>query len=534
MRFQVPLKALCSVVLTVVCAGPLTEPAHADPCRVSAARLTVDLGRTINTMRGGLGASMHAIEGPLPVGVDQGDYRSWGGSVWGGVPDPEDEAAWQQVYRHADWLGLDWNRVEIDHRMFEPERGVLSKNNKEMRTLYRWLDYCQSRGADVLLQEMWPDVEWLAYPELRGDRVARLRSAPADLEAWADGLVRLVDYLVRERGYTSILWLSIANEPMQSWSWWRDASGAPQDIVPALAVVKRKLEEKELPVRLAALDWPTPFPPIEKAHAFGPLVGAYSFHDYGTTFDWWDNVFIGWPLPRLSAFLDQVARWKAVARADGDKPLFFSEIGTFMQGFERDARGPGHYLSLLKDVQFVLRTSNVGVDAFNRWSFVNRGDLDGQWQLIETWDRLLKRLRPEIRPKANSYFLYGLLTRFVPKHARVFATRVEGGSDGQLARVFAAAYGSARGNLTIAVTNDSDAEAPLTVELSSLPGRLVLHKYAVTPAAKDRDDVTVAPLASYELQPSGAVLVDSLPAKSLVVYSSYKLAMADKGIVADE
>jgi hypothetical protein len=28
----------------------------------------------------------------------------------------------------------------------------------------------------------------------------------------------------------------------------------------------------------------------------------------------------------------------------------------------------------------------AGVSAFNRWSFTNRGDLDGQWQLIRTWD----------------------------------------------------------------------------------------------------------------------------------------------------
>jgi hypothetical protein len=40
----------------------------------------------INTMQGGFGASMHAIEDSLPVSTDGGKYRSWGGSVWGGPP----------------------------------------------------------------------------------------------------------------------------------------------------------------------------------------------------------------------------------------------------------------------------------------------------------------------------------------------------------------------------------------------------------------------------------------------------------------
>jgi len=32
-----------------------------------------------------------------------------------------------------------------------------------------------------------------------------------------------------------------------------------------------------------------------------------------------------------------------------------------------------------------VRGINAGVDGFNRWSFINRGDLDGQWQLLRTW-----------------------------------------------------------------------------------------------------------------------------------------------------
>ena len=76
----------------------------------SPVEISVDTSKIINTMRGGIGASWHAIEQPIPIGH--------GGSGRGAYPPAEDEHAWQQIYRHASWLGLDWNRVEIEQRIY--------------------------------------------------------------------------------------------------------------------------------------------------------------------------------------------------------------------------------------------------------------------------------------------------------------------------------------------------------------------------------------------------------------------------------
>ena len=70
----------------------------------------VDAGQPVRTMLGGFGASWHAIDTPIPNGK--------GGSAWGGYPPAEDEAAWQSLYRRADWLCLDWCRVELEQRMY--------------------------------------------------------------------------------------------------------------------------------------------------------------------------------------------------------------------------------------------------------------------------------------------------------------------------------------------------------------------------------------------------------------------------------
>lgn len=90
--------------------------------------VNVDCDTVLNTMRGGLGASWHAMNTPMP------DLSC--GSAWGACPPAEDDRAWQQVYRHASWLGLDWNRVETNQVIYEPERGKFSFDNPDMRIVF--------------------------------------------------------------------------------------------------------------------------------------------------------------------------------------------------------------------------------------------------------------------------------------------------------------------------------------------------------------------------------------------------------------
>jgi hypothetical protein len=140
--------------------------------------IRIDEASVVYTMRGGWGASWHAIEEPIPYG----EGYTHGGSAWGGNPPSEDDDAWHQVTRYADWLGMDWCRVEVEQRMYEPRRGEFDWDNAEMRILYRILDWCEKRHADVFLQQMWGNVEWNTFPEWQGDPVRRVHSGPASME----------------------------------------------------------------------------------------------------------------------------------------------------------------------------------------------------------------------------------------------------------------------------------------------------------------------------------------------------------------
>ena len=76
-------------------------------------------------------------------------------------------------------------------------------------------------------------------------------------------------------------------------------------------------------------------------------------------------------------------------------------------GWVPDKPGPSCPQSVLAGSELVIRLANAGVDGFNRWSFLNRGDLDGQWQFVDTWDRREKKLLRDFPPHAEQLFLPG-------------------------------------------------------------------------------------------------------------------------------
>ncbi|MCX6901273.1 MAG: hypothetical protein NT105_21560 [Verrucomicrobia bacterium] len=495
----------------------------------ASVEVSVDAAKIVNTLRGGIGASWHAMEAPIPYGVKHPDFTGYshGGSGWGAYPPAEDERAWQQIYRHANWLGLDWNRVEIEQRVYEPERDRFTFDNPEMRILYRILDWNQKNGADVFFQQMWCNTAWLAYPEFRDDPVGRVHSAPCDLEAFANGLVTLMEHLIKKRGYTCIKWLCINNEPGAKFSWWQAPPNKPLSIAGGLAAVRKALDQRGLTLPLSAPDttfggFPDKFP---AEYDYLPLLGAYDFHDYGADFDFRTK-------GHIAAQERNAALWSKYAQGDG-KPLFLSEFGTMAYGWAPDKPGPSSPQSALVGSELIIRLANAGVDGFNRWSFLNRGDLDGQWQFVDTWDRQQKKLLAEFLPHPNSYFCLGLLSRFTAKNSEVLASRVSAFRVAGWQRVFAAAFRSPRGNLTIAIVNDAPADCQLKLALSGTIPPAPFHRYRYTEAEHDRSDIRIGPQREFAPVAGATAWQDTLPRNSLTIYSTYNLDHADPGIMLE-
>ena len=491
-------------------------------------RLSADFTKPIRTLRGGIGASWHAIEAEIPTGVNHPVVAgpAHGGSAWGGNPPAEDHARWRQIEHHADWLGLDFIRVEIEQRMWQPERDQFTPDTPEMRILYRILDWCEQRRADVFLQVMWGNVDWNAFPEFRGNAVTRVHSGPQSMEAFADGLAALMKYLTRTKRYSCIRWLCINNEPGAEWSWWQRPPNQPMAIRDGLAAVRLALDREGIQVPLSGPDW-TDLPELKPEKIdFDEFIGAYDLHSYYARFDWAKTE--GYPLADAEK---RLAAWRKWANARS-KPLFLAELGTMVYGWRDSSPGPATFEAAIKDAELVMRGLNAGVEGFNRWSFVNRGDLDGQWQMISTWDSTNKALLKTITPFPNGYFVYGLISRLTAKHSTLVATERTGGELEGLPRVFTGALLSPKGHSTWIVVNDAPRAWNGEFRLAGLGGAK-LYKYQVSSAVRDQPTLKMQPLRVPRLRSEPGNFHDSLPAMSLTVLSTFKLGANERGVIAE-
>jgi hypothetical protein len=318
----------------------------------------------------------------------------------------------------------------------------------------------------------------------------------------------------------------INNEPNGKWSWWQQPPDQVMPLKPGLAAVRKALDAKGIHIPLSGPDLTGGVPPLNlERFDFLDLLGAYDFHSYNENFDWVGK-------GEMAQFDKTTAAWASWAHQH-HKPLFMSEFGTMANGWGSDHPAPGSYQSVLKDAELVVRRINAGMDGFNRWSFLNRGDLDGQWQFIETWDRTKKKLLKHYTPHPNTYYVLGLLSRFTTKHSDVLECRVDGGQSGAWQRVFATALRSAKGNLTLAVVNDAKADYEVSLELHGIAENRTLYRYRVDQSQRDRADVSIDPQTQYRLSPSGHAIQDRLPPMSLTIYSTYNRSHSDDGVMAE-
>ncbi len=466
-------------------------------------------------MAGGIGASWHAM-GPDVVHYPDligRDNRACKGSAYGGNPPviPAFDKAWEDVYRHARWLGLDFIRVEIAMDMYNPQRGEFVWDNDEMKTLYRILEHCSKNKVDVYMTMQWQGVAWNAHPG-----VNRLQSSPKSAEDFAVSYATLLAHLVKDRGYDCIRWITVNNEPGMKVGWWQGPGGEPDSIMPALRATRAELDKRGL--QGIALSGPDGheinsgnFDPSD------PAVGAVSMHSY------------------TGKFKSKFAEGLKAAR-ERKQPFFLAEFGTFfMAKFEGEnmalggprSEAPKSYDDQMKNAEKILAGLNMGVDGFNRWSFLNRGDLDGQWQLVRTWNPNLWDFKKTVEPEPVPYYSFGIITRFTAKHSSVLETR----SDSE--NLLAAALRSPKGQLTLLLLNLSQEGAEVSVGFSIPQQTLSLKCYQVTSAAVSAPGFNLQAVNTATIDKDKPTLKVSLPARSITAYTTYALNPAADGIMSE-
>lgn len=462
--------------------------------------IVIHADQELYRMAGGFGASWHAIS---EDSIDESPEYTWAlryatsrGSAWGGNPPVTETQAWKQICRHASWLGLSWLRVEMSARMYEPERNRFDWGNEEMLALYKILDWAEANHADVFLQQMWSNVKWNSYPG-----VQPLLSAPRSLDDFAEGLARLIGYLTVDKGYTCIRWLCITNEPPGGgWGSWWSTGEKDAPLAPALKAVRRALDEKNLKIPLSGPDW-TDLPPFDAAKIdFDPYIGAYDIHSYQGIGD---------------ARQKDLKDWSNWAR-EHNKPLFLSEFGDMRLGWQNSNPGPKSFQAALSNAESILRGLAVGVSAFNRWSFTNRGDLDGQWQLIRTWDKEKKEYYKKIIVEPAAYYGYGIITRFARKYSSVVYTETSGNAD-----ILSQTLKSPEGMLTTYILNKGTTGQTIKIRITGDSGG-PFFLYQATEAEVNKPEYRMEPIRDI-VRREGEEIVLEIPAQSISTLSQFKM-----------
>ena len=490
----------CLIALFLFCGCSRTQKSDIE--------VIVDASHIKNTIKGGMGASWHAISKELPLHPEKYSYPSRSvaprGSAHGGNPPVADTYAWEQIKEYASWLGLNFLRVELSQRMYEPEYRTFDWENEEMQALYLILDWCQQNEADVFLQQMWGYVDWNAYPG-----VHPLISAPKDLNKFADGIATLLEYLTKEKGYTCIKYFCMTNEPPGgTWGSWWEYGDAKGNIHDAWKRLKEEFDNRGINIPISGPDW-TDMPPFEEEKlAFAPYLGSIDIHSYqGVSEEGEANL----------------RKWADWAHAQG-KPFFVTEYGNMQLGWGGDNPAQKSFEAALSNASDFIRILRAGADGLNRWSYTNRGDLDGQWQLIRTYDRENKVYYKQIEPEHEAFYGFGILSRFLSKYSSV----VESSANCPDSVLMSIALVSPKGELSLFLLNPADKAVAADITIKSLPEKQ-LNVYQVTEDLVNQPGFELN--ATRHFTSSSKKFQLSLPAKSITTVSSYQLKHQDKGII---
>ena len=192
-------------------------------------------------------------------------------------------------------------------------------------------------------------------------------------------------------------------------------------------------------------------------------------------------------------------------------------------GWGADDPNQKSFEAALSNASDVMRGMRAGVDAFNRWSYVNRGDLDGQWQLIKTFDRDKKTYLAEVLPEPEAYYGFGIISRFLSKYSSVLKTEVQAPDSILMCN----AVKSPGGVLSVFLVNKSENEINVDINFSGdLTGEMYL--YQVSKQIINASGFELNKTKSFSGKKKCSFV---LFPKSISVLTHNKLNSAEKGII---
>jgi len=456
----------------------------------------------VHTMAEGLGFNWYAAYDPMTY------------------PKPDDERRWERILGHADWLNIRFVRFGQAADVMCDERGSFQPGHASFDQLRRLNARAESRGVGVLV-DSWQTPEafqfapWQGAPHPWGTREGHLLGVD-DVDGYVSRfVVPYVRHVVEEMGCEAVRWYNHFNEPLAGSNHYATPPGVDDHVryVEVLAAMRQGLDEAGLSrVGIMAPDththreWPVPRM-VELGADPDPHIQAYCMHHYHSRFDWDTGSSNIGSDPMGVTINDQLGKYCDYAHKRG-KPYLVTELGMFHYGWSwGDPAGIARHDNVILETEFVVRAMARGADAVLRWAWLNPGNLDGRWQLIETVDG-------SDRPVRDPYYGYGTLMRYVGGQARVLASEVRGPE--AAGSVHAAAVENGDGSRTVLVVNDAYHECA-SVVIRFPAGKAGSVRKIVNDPVRKHEEVGEIPVGGGEMEHA-----DVLSPMSLTVYTTCK------------
>jgi hypothetical protein len=412
------------------------------------------------------------------------------------------DADWQKTIQRLDFMKLGFARVVINATLYcktAPigEKPVYDFNSNTAKTLYKILDYCQSRNVTVVLGE-WGD------PSGKGDNIDRTRKQlrfdgiQEYDPRWTFIIGDFLTYLINEKKYTCIKYYNLGNEPNGDWMYTESFATWKTSIVNLDNELKARNLRQQVKIVGPDVAWNNEW--IKQIIADKKLVNiidAYEVHYYATAKEIEGAGFE----KEMAYYRDYISKNDPKGK---DKLFFLGEAG-MLEGKSKKLDqqkmiGTFQYGVWMAD--YAAQSMRAGQAGMIAWALddamhvatrkANNGDLnDYEWKEWGLWDSFgEEKGKPEQEKLRPWYNTWSLLSKYVPAGSKILKTDSTGITGLRNAAVTFDDEGKT--GYTFIIVNSTDTRNEITLQLTAAI-KLALHQfnYFENDMQKDKDGFPV-------------------------------------------
>ncbi len=413
-------------------------------------------------------------------------------------------ADFQRFKVRAKKMNITFVRMWVQYDWFNPSSGVQTFESNRMKAVYKFLDFFQANGIDVMFQQLSTGDPALLYPWLwwgTNDN-AGPGSDPTKLDTWASNVRDLLNYIHNTKGYNCVKYVSLNNEANLF-----IAPPAGYNNLTYAELLYQTLSDKLSAsginfVSIVAPDVTGDSTYLSSFITDKPNVaGSYSYHQYGGI-----NGFDPTSLINIKNANDPNGSQKGMILAEfGDNSTTPTDMDT-------------NFNEAIHNAKYVISGINAGFTGFSKWTLydnffdVAKANQTGTNLSSNDYSWGLWRSKDFGWSFRQNYYAYSLLTRFSQIGSTIHQATISN------ANLNAAILKSPGGDYTVMVVNTGTTNLTTNFNFSNAINKTLFKFSADNTLPVDAWGTPIQPSSSFANV--GTTFTDTIPANTVVVYTS--------------